>query len=310
MEDPEAACDRLAATQHGVLSRGQALAAGLSARAIERRVASGRWRVALPAVYIPRPVPGTWHQRLMTAALSGGTSALVSHAAAARLWELDGFPEAAVEISIKAGRRIRGVIVHRRRPDDDPDVASIAGLPVIGVGRTLLDLASRVSRRRLGLALDDALRRGVITLPELCELLASLGSRGRPGSRGLSELIEQRDDRDARMESPLEASLLALLREHGLLLPTPQFVVMDGGEPIARLDFAYPELLLGIEADGFRWHGRERWEDDLGRENRLKLLGWTLLRFSSRAVRERPEMVVAQIRAVLAARSLNHLPPR
>src|SRR5688572_6776017 len=140
--DPEAACDRIAAGQHGVLSRQQALDGGLTGRAIDRRVASGRWRVALSGVYVPRPVPSSWHQQLMCAVLSGGPTALVSHRAAAALWRLGGFEEPWVEVSLTSGHRIPGVIVHRRRADDDAGPSRIAAVPVTGVTRTLLDAAT------------------------------------------------------------------------------------------------------------------------------------------------------------------------
>jgi very-short-patch-repair endonuclease len=83
-------------------------------------------------------------------------------------------------------------------------------------------------------------------------------------------------------------------------LPVPQYQVVENGIPIARLDFAYPIHRLGIEADGYRWHsGVQRWQEDLRRENRLKLLGWTLLRFSWTDVKERPELVASQVRSAL-----------
>ncbi|MGH2684207.1 MAG: endonuclease domain-containing protein [Actinomycetota bacterium] len=73
---------------------------------------------------------------------------------------------------------------------------------------------------------------------------------------------------------------------------------------MGRLDFAYPPSRIGIEADGYRWHGgRERWVRDVRRENRLKLLGWTLLRFTWEDVRDRPELLASQVRAALAAGS-------
>src|SRR5688500_17316195 len=163
----------------------------------------------------------------MSAALSGGDSTLVAHRAAAALWGLDRFEEPVVEISVKAGRRIPGAVVHRRRPCDDPPVAVIAGLRVTGIERTLLDVAV-VARGRVAAALDDALRRGLTTLEDVARLLASLGPRGRTGSRALAGLVAVRDGRDANLESRLEADFLALLRAHDLPLPTPQYLVLDG----------------------------------------------------------------------------------
>jgi very-short-patch-repair endonuclease len=75
---------------------------------------------------------------------------------------------------------------------------------------------------------------------------------------------------------------------------------MNGAAFVARLDFAYPSHRVAVETDGYRWHGSvERWRRDLRRENRLKLLGWTVLRFSWEDVQDRAELVSSQIRAAL-----------
>lgn len=296
---PAEGCDRLAAGQHGVLSRDQALETGLTERAIDRRVASGRWNVVHAGVYAPGPMSCSWHQRLMGAILSGGPSALASHRSAAVLWRLDGVEERPVELSVKAGRRIRGAIVHRRRPTDDPAAAVLDGIPATGIDRTLLDLGAVMSPRRAGLALDDALRRRLTTLDAVREMVS--GTRGRAGTRTLRQLLNARDDRDGILESRLESALLRLIRDRGLPIPVPQYRVMEGDSLVARIDFAYPWCRVGIEADGYRWHaGLERWKRDLRRENRLKVLGWTLLRFSWEDVHGRPGTVASHVRAALA----------
>lgn len=235
----------------------------------------------------------------MAAVLSGGSGAIASHRSAAAL-HLD-FGTSVVEISVRSGRRIDRTIVHRRISADDPPVTVIDGIPATGIARTLLDLASVVSIEQAGRALDEALRRRATTLQGVRELLQSLGPHGRPGSKALRRLIEARDTRDLLTESRLEASLLHVLRKHAVPLPVPQFPVLDGAVFVARLDFAYPAIKIGIEADGYRWHGSpEDWRRDLRRENRLKLLGWTLLRFSWEDVHARPETVASQVRAAVA----------
>ena len=47
-----------------------------------------------------------------------------------------------------------------------------------------------------------------------------------------------------------------------------------------RVDFAYPELMLVIEVDGFRYHSSpEATAADQVRQAALEALGWTVLRF-------------------------------
>jgi very-short-patch-repair endonuclease len=71
-------------------------------------------------------------------------------------------------------------------------------------------------------------------------------------------------------------------------LPVPQYEVRDDdGGLIARVDFAYPEVRLAIEVDGYAHHSsRKQWESDLARQNRLIAAGWRVLRFSSRDVND------------------------
>ncbi|MGH2710997.1 MAG: type IV toxin-antitoxin system AbiEi family antitoxin domain-containing protein [Actinomycetota bacterium] len=296
----EERCDLIAARQHGVLTRRQALAAGLSKGSIGARLESGRWRMVQPGVYSARSVPASWHQRLMAAVLSGGEAALASHRSAATLWGLGLEGKVRIEISVTAGRRIKGAIVHRRKPGDQARVARVNGIPTTAMERTLLDIAAVVPAEHAGLALDKALRRGNATLREMRSFLESLGPKGRPGSRVLRELIAARDGRDAQTESELESKLLHLLRRRRVPMPVPQFRVMDGDLVVGRLDFAYPDHRIAIETDGYRWHGGpERWKKDMRRENRLKLLGWTLLHFSWEDVHDRPELVASQVGAAL-----------
>ena len=52
----------------------------------------------------------------------------------------------------------------------------------------------------------------------------------------------------------MEDELLEVFRAFGLPEPVRQFVLPLPGGGTARFDAAYPDLLLGFEADGDRWH--------------------------------------------------------
>ena len=152
------------------------------------------------------------------------------------------------------------------------------GFPATRPERTLLDTAAVLPIDRAGLALDDALRRGLTSLAKLRRALQAEGGSGRDGTAAMRLLLAVRDEADAEVESALEMRLMRLLRRAGAPTPVPQHEVRDRGRLVARLDFAYPELRLGIETHGYRWHaGRSRWQRDIRRENRLKQLGWVVL---------------------------------
>jgi very-short-patch-repair endonuclease len=79
--------------------------------------------------------------------------------------------------------------------------------------------------------------------------------------------------------------------------PETQYPVYEHGRVIARLDLAYPDRKLAIEADGYRWHaGRARWQSDLARRNRLTALGWRIIHVTWSDLRDRPDEVVERVR--------------
>lgn len=295
--------DKHFADHHGVISRREALGLGMTTRMIEGRLASGRWTRVHPAVYRLSAAGRTWHADLRAAVVWAGAEALASHRAAGCLWRLEGLDRSPLEIVTRSGHRRPGIIVHRLRSDDRPPSRMLDGIPVTGIERTLFDLAALLSPRGTGVALDDALRRGLTTLPRLQGLLDLEGGPGRRGTASLRRLVAARDQNDTRTESELEGRLLRLLRRSRLPLPSLQHEVWAGGRLVARLDFAYPDARLGVEVHGFRFHGgREHWQRDIRRENLLKRVGWLVLVFTWDDVVGDGRRVVAEIASTLAER--------
>jgi len=242
-------------------------------------------------------VPETWRQTLMAACLASGNGAVVSHIAAAALWGLVGFEPGRVEVSVpRMQRRAREHHIHHPIALARGDVTTLDGIPVTTVSRTLIDLAGCVEPHVLEEALDDALRRGLVRVAQLRRRLDASGRAGRRGSRLLGEMIEVRAGYGRVPESVFETRLLRVLRAAGLPVPSLQHAIGR-----YRVDFAYPERRVAIEADGFRWHSsRARWDRDLARRNALALLGWTVIHVTWPQLRHRPEEVVDAARAALA----------
>ena len=144
----------------------------------------------------------------------------------------------------------------------------------------------------------DALRLRLTTLARLQRLLDHAGGKGRRGSKLLRSLLDLVDDRP--VESVIELKLLGLLRRTKLPSPVTQFNVTENGQVIARVDFAYPEIRLAIEADGYRYHGaRNAWERDLKRRNALTARGWHVIHVTWDDIAHRPTEVVKQIRRAI-----------
>ncbi|MGH2793069.1 MAG: type IV toxin-antitoxin system AbiEi family antitoxin [Actinomycetota bacterium] len=154
-----------------------------------------------------------------------GVEGVVSHRAAAKLRSLCGLRHARVELSVARNRnryRATGIIVHRISvPLPPEDVAKIDGIPVTKPARTLLDLASTESERMTARFLDDALRRGLVTLSFLDPWATDPRRKHQRGGRSLRELVEVRAIRGVT-ESPLEADALKLLSDAGLPVPIVQ----------------------------------------------------------------------------------------
>lgn len=82
-------------------------------------------------------------------------------------------------------------------------------------------------------------------------------------------------------ESPKESETRVLIMDHGLPEPVMQWIVRDGGDFVARVDLAYPELKIAIEyeGDGHRTE-KEQWRADIRRQRRLEDLGWIVIRLT------------------------------
>jgi very-short-patch-repair endonuclease len=156
------------------------------------------------------------------------------------------------------------------------------------------------SRRRwprdlLEAATDNALIQRKATPPKLLEAVDRLCVRGRPGATPFRELARERTGVGVS-ESVLETRLLRLIRAAGLPLPVPQYEVRVDGKLIARVDFAYPDRRIALEADGYAFHaGKSDWSRNLARQNALTRLRWRMLHFTWDDVRARPETVIALI---------------
>lgn len=88
----------------------------------------------------------------------------------------------------------------------------------------------------------------------------------------------------------------------GLPRPAAQVSIHDAhGGFIGRPDLYYAERRLGLEYDG-AVH-RESLAEDNRRQNRLLEEGVRLLRFTAGDLLSKPDLVVAQVRAVLDGRA-------
>jgi very-short-patch-repair endonuclease len=289
----------LAQAQHGALSRQQALGAGLSPSAIARRLATGEWVRLFHGAYRLAGSECTFEQRLMAGTLAGGAGAVASHRAAAALLGMPGAPRW-VEITVPRTSRVEleGVIAHRTRLLVREDVSTVRRIPVTTAGRTIADLASFYSKAKLGPMLDYSLANRLVTHADL-----EARATGRKHDDVLRELLDERPATARPMGSEFEACLFRGLRDAGLPLPVAQYRVLmpDGSEVF--LDFAYPDVMLAMEADSYLWHASlADWQRDRARNNELVALGWSILPLTYDLVVHTPAEAARQVRGARASR--------
>jgi hypothetical protein len=192
--------------QAGVVSRAQALAAGLTPREVDRQLARRRWHPVHPRVYRVDGHPLTDEARVRSAALWAGAGAVVVGPAAAWWHGLGARAPAVVEVAVprRCSATRPGVRV-RRRHLPAGDVVTVRGLAVPVPPLALLDAAveagaggpallHRALRHDVGLGELHAVARRSAGTATAARLLAGLhpgsalrdvggGAAGAPGRR-------------------------------------------------------------------------------------------------------------------------------
>jgi very-short-patch-repair endonuclease len=296
--------DALAATQHGVVTRQQLFDLGLPRHAIDDRLGTGRLRRVHAGVYLVRGHALSWPAPLVAACLAAGPQAVASHRAAAFLHGLEG-TRPLVELTVPLGRgpELAGVVVHRSRRLSRVDVGTVDGIPCTRPWRTIVDLAAVADGEIVECALDDGLRRRLFTCTYLRARLDGLGHRGRSGIGHLERLLAERTEGLVRNESHFERKLLSVLREAALPAPIPQYEVLLPTGRQVRIDFAYPALRIGLEADSYRHHSSKLdWARDHTRFRWLTALGWLLIPVTWDDLAD-PTVLIEQLRVASRSRA-------
>jgi very-short-patch-repair endonuclease/predicted transcriptional regulator of viral defense system len=284
---------KLAEIQHGVLSRGQLLAAGLTPDAIRHRLEEGRLHRVYPGVYaVGRPELsqlGRW----IAAVLACGEGAVLSHASAAELWGVKTTSDKGlIHVTVPSRRRggHDGIRVHRR--DLTPaEIAKRQGIPLTAIATTLVDQAATISRKRLEAQVNEADKLDLADPETLRAELDRIPSR--PGIRKLRALLDEATL--VLTDSELERLFLPIAKRVGL--PKPETRKKLCG---FRPDFHWPDLNLVVETDGLRYHRTPQQQTtDRLRDQKLTAAGKTVLRFTHAQVKYQPDYVRATLIAVV-----------
>lgn len=275
----------------------QAKAVGIHRSSVDRRVRWGEVVAVDYGVYRSVLTPRSWHQRLLAACLAG--PAVGSHRSAGVLWRVPIDVVDPLEVTALRHRRRTSddVVWHESYLLDEDSVTEIEGVPVTKADRTVLDLAGVLDPGALQRVLDDVLRRRLATVASLGALLERLGPMRR-GAAAMRAVLDARSG--AVPESDLETQFELLLRAHGLPTPVAQFPVTAPDGRQLRIDYAYPDRMIGIELLGAEFHaGPDQWRHDTDRLVVLAALGWHMLSFTYEQITRQTPTVVRAVERTL-----------
>ena len=302
--------EELRRRQHGVVSRQQALACGLSLKVIESRLRSGRWQRLHPGVFATFTGRPQRLSQLWAAVLKAGRGATLSHETAA---ELAGLVDAAagptpIHVTVPVRRQPRpvpGTVIHQssrvdiaRHPTRLP--------PQTRIEETVVDLTQ--SARTIDQAVDWIARAVSARLTTTARVHQALASR--PKVRWRRQLNEALDHVRSGCHSLLELRYQRDVEAaHGLPRGQRQVPAMGLAGRIYH-DVEYKRFRTVVELDGRAAHPEpEKWRD-MRRDNASVVAGRYVLRYGQGDVHEHPCQVALQAAHVFQANGWTGRPKR
>ena len=292
----------LAGDQAGVLTRAQALDAGMSLGALRARADFGRWQRIHPGVYATFTGVIERETRLWAAVLAAGPGALLSHETAAEINRLTDRQSPFIHVTIPASRRARapeGVRIHLSshlslgwrfaRGVPPHTFAEETVIDLVHAATDLNDVIAlvtggfgkkRVSQGRLTEV--AAARKKLRWRGDLDEIIAAAAG-------GAHSVIEFRYDRDVE-------------QAHGLPSAAKQvrYTKPDGRR--GYRDRCYEQFRLIVELDGKQYHLLEHRGRDQDRDNDATATVGSTLRYGWVDVTTRRCESARQVHAALVRR--------
>jgi hypothetical protein len=290
---------RVLEQQLDVISRQQALAAGLTKHALAHRLRpGGPWRSLLPGVYLTANGAPTTLQQEMAALLYAGPDSLITGSAALRSHDIRTELTEIVDVLVPADRQRRDadfVRLHRtvRMPRRIWEAGPVRYAPP---SRAVADTARGLgSLRDVRAVVADAVQRRRCAIGDLATELSQGPNKGSTLFR--EALADVADG----IRSAAEGDLRDLLGRSGLPMPLfNPWLYDDAGTFIARPDAWWPAHGIAVEVDSKQWHtSPEDHAKTLARGRRMARYQIVVLRFTPRQIRTQKADVIRDIKAAL-----------
>lgn len=281
-----------------VLTRAQALSSGLSRHAVDRRLASGRWRRVLPRTYFTGETFTDTDRMTAALAFAGPGSALSGAAALVASEVRRVVMPARVLVLIPPGAFVASHAWVQIRRSTRPIIREDWYGPArVQPARAAADLAVTMTQ------LDDVralvarvVQDGHCTLDELV-------TEWRQGPRRGSAFLRQAlEEVGAGAASAPEARAARILTSAGItgFLQNAEVQLPDGSRRV--IDFLWPELRACLEIDSVEYHfTREDWARTWDRHLDLTSVGYAVIHRPPSALAS-PAKFVADVRAFLGGR--------
>lgn len=303
---------RLARRQHGIVTRAELLAAGMTSHAIDWGLSSGQLVRLFPGVYRVAGAPDSWAGRALAAqrhVTQQATRARTLHppivavggAAAAHVHGLprhDRPPRIVVASSQRA--RVRKLLVAHRPALSVGDVTTVQSIPVTGLAWTAVARAAELGGTSGQDLLASLVGTGTLSVGQLVGAAHRAdGVRGRGAVLAWLHTLGPRvDHHRSGAERRLDHACAGLD-----IAPSARNLrvrTSDGARH--ELDLVWEEELLDVEVDGPHHLEPSQRARDRARDRALRADGWEVTRFPVEEVDEDPLDVARRIEKVLEQR--------
>jgi hypothetical protein len=288
--------------QAGVVTRRQALDAGMSPGAIAARLKFGRWRRVHVGVYATFTGPMARDAHLWAAVLAAGPGALLSHETAAEINRLTDRQTPFIHVTIPADRRIthpKGVIIHMSstltfgwrfaRGVPPYTFAEETVVDLVHAATDLNDVIAYVTGGFAKKRVSEGRLREAATARKKLRWRRDLDEIILAGAGGAHSVIEYRYDHDVE-------------QAHGLPAAAKQvkYTKPDGSR--GYRDRYYEQYRLIVELDGKQYHPPEHRGHDQDRDNDATATVGSTLRYGWVDVTSKRCGSARQVHAALAER--------
>lgn len=286
--------------QGNLVTRSQALAAGMTEAALRYRTRSGGpWAVVLPGIYLSHNGLLTVGQREIAAVLYAGCDCVITGPAALQRQgvrvPVTDYVDVLIPDTMKR-QSVGFVRTHRtiRMPANPWRADGIRWAPT---PRAIADAArGMLELRAVSALVADAVQHRKCTVEQLAVELRAGPCRG---SALLRAALEEVADGVA---SAAEADLRKLIKVNKLPEPMYNARLYVGAEFLAQPDAWWPDAGVAGEVDSREWHlSPELWARTQERHVRMSAHGILVVHFTPKRIRSDATKVAAELRATIAA---------